>query len=65
MIRSKIIQTYRLLFCTCFTNATQITKAVQQPKAPALLPVFLTTLMFCNAQRFMGIQRFVNGYLPY
>lgn len=52
--RPRIIQTYRLLFPTCFTNATQITEAAQQPKAPALLPVFLITLMFCNA-RLIGI----------
>lgn len=52
-------------FCICFTNATQITRAVQRPEAPALLPVFLMTLIFCNAQRLMGMQRFVNGYLPY
>lgn len=52
-------------FCTCFTNATQITRAVQRPEAPALLPVFLMTLMFCNARRLMGMQRLVNGYLPY
>lgn len=52
-------------FCTCFTNATQITRAVQRPEAPALLPVFPMTLMFCNAQRLMGMQRLVNGYLPY
>lgn len=48
--RPRIIQTYRLLFLTCFTNATQITEAAQRPKAPALLPVFLITLMFCNAR---------------
>lgn len=63
--RPRIIQTYRLLFCTCFTNATQITEAPERPEAPALLPVFLITLMFCNAQRWIGIHRFVLGYLPY
>lgn len=43
------------------TNATQITEAAQRPEAPALLPVFLITLMFCNAQRLIGIHRFVRG----
>lgn len=63
--RPRIIQTYRLLFCTCFTNATQITEAPERPEAPALLPVLLMTLMFCNAQRWIGIHGFVLGYLPY
>lgn len=61
--KPRIIQTHRLLFCTCFTNATQITVAPERPEAPALLPVFLTTLTFCNAQRWIGIHWFVLGFL--
>lgn len=35
-------------FFTSFTNATQITRGPRWAEAPALLPVFLNTLMFCE-----------------
>lgn len=38
-------------FLSCFTKASQITEASEGPEAPALLPVFLITLIICNAQR--------------
>ena len=39
------------VFIHASQNATQITEAAQRLKAPALLSVFLITLMLCNAHK--------------
>lgn len=61
--RPRIIQTYRLLICTCFTNATQIT-GPRTAWGTCTVTCISYYIDVRNAQRCLGMHRFVLGYLP-